>query len=113
MWGAEGDVSSIRPILDGTHVPALRHLGIVNCEFVDELIPELARSRILPQLTSLDLSDDVMAGDTTRSLIAHAATFHHLASITLGGNYLTEDHLAHIRAVLDNVIAGMQRECAN
>ncbi|HLL24891.1 MAG TPA: hypothetical protein VK427_22310, partial [Kofleriaceae bacterium] len=55
-YGAEVELSSLRPIFAGTGLPALRHLGIVNCELVEIIIPELARSAILPRLVSLDLS---------------------------------------------------------
>ncbi len=109
-YGAEGELSSLRPVLDGTAYPALRHLGIVNCEFVDAAIPELARSKILPQLTSLDLSKGVMARTATASLVEHAAAFRHLASIDLDENMLLADEMAQIRAVLDNVIPGDQRD---
>ena len=109
-YGAEGDLESIRPILDRKGLPALRHLGIVNCEFIDAVIPELARSKILPQLHSLDLSKGVMARVATAELVKHARAFRHLASIDLDGNMLLADEVTQIRDVLDNVVPGVQRE---
>ena len=110
MYGAEAELSDLRPIFQARGLPVLRHLGIVNCELVDSVIPELARSRILPQLHSLDLSKGVMARLATRYLVEHAAAFRHLAAIDLDANMLLDDELAQIRAVLDNVIPGKQRE---
>ncbi|MDQ3369943.1 MAG: hypothetical protein M3680_31375 [Myxococcota bacterium] len=109
-YGAEGDVGVLRPILAGEGLPRLRHLGIVNCEFVDSVIPELARSPVLRQLHSVDLSNGVMARLATEALVASAPAFRHLALLELGGNLLLDDELAQIRAVLDNVVPGKQRE---
>jgi uncharacterized protein (TIGR02996 family) len=109
-YGSEGRVSSIRRILDGEGYPALQHLGIVNCEFIDHVIPELARSGILKQLRSLDFSRSVMAEDATASLIANAAAFRALASIDVSENLLSEANLRRLRAVLPNIVSREQRD---
>lgn len=110
MYGAEGELASIRPILAGGRLPALRHLGLVNCEFIEDAIPELARSAILPRLESLDLSKGVLARRGADALVAHAPAFRHLAAIDLDANFLSDSDLARLRDVLDNVVPGKQRE---
>jgi uncharacterized protein (TIGR02996 family) len=109
-YGAAASLHALRPILAGTGLPELRHLGIVNSELSDSLIPALADSRLLPQLHSLDLSRGVFARTAADALVEHAAAFRHLASIDLSDNVLEPDEIARIRAVLDNVIIGDQRE---
>jgi hypothetical protein len=101
LWGAEGDVDTLAPILDGIGLPALRHLGIVNCEFIESLLPVLATSKLLPQLKSLDLSKGVMSESATRTLVENAAAFRHVR-IDVSDNHLTEAQLERLR-ILDIV----------
>ncbi len=108
-YGAGSTVVSIRSILDGS-LPSLRHLGIVNCEWVEDAIDALARSQVLPQLSSLDLSRGILAQRGVALLREHAAAFRHLASIDLSANLLTAGEAVQIREVLDNVILNDQRE---
>ncbi len=109
-YGAQGTLPMIRPILDGVALDRLGHLGIVNCSFVSDVVDALARSRLLPQLYSLDLSRGTLAERGTDFLVGHARAFRHLASIDLSNNLLVASEVAEIRAVLDNVIIGKQRE---
>lgn len=110
QYGAEGDVTRIRPILDGVGLPKLRHLGIVNCEFVDSAIEPLAGSKLLPQLRTLDLSSGIMAARATKTLIEHAAAFRHLDAIELDRNLLVPSEVAQLKKALPNVKIGKQRE---
>jgi hypothetical protein len=80
-------------ILDGA-VGSLRHLGLVNTMLTNDLIARLARSAILSQLQSLDLSRGTMTRRGADALFAHARAFAHLESIDLGDNHLTPAELA-------------------
>jgi uncharacterized protein (TIGR02996 family) len=107
-YGAELGLEDIQPILDGK-LPGLTHLGIVNSELSDVIIPALATSRILPRLESLDLSRGIFAQLATDALVQHAPAFRHLACLDLSANVLHDEEVERIREVLDNVIVGEQR----
>jgi uncharacterized protein (TIGR02996 family) len=109
-YGAEGNVAAIRSILDGEGLPNLTHLGLVNCEFVDDLIPALARSTVLSRLRTLDLSKGTMARSAAEALVLHAAAFAHLESIDLDENLLLDEELAQIAKALPNAVHGEQRD---
>ncbi len=109
-YGAEGTVDSLRRILDAKGLPALAHLGIVNCQFSDSLIPALAESKIVRQLRTLDLSKGVMAEQAASALVRNARTFAHLTSIDVSENLLTETELLELRAALPHVISRSQRD---
>ncbi len=109
-YGGDSTVASIRSILDAKNVPRLRHLGIVNCTWVEDAIDALAHSKILPQLHSLDLSKGILARRGVALFREHAAAFRHLASIDLTHNLLASEEAEQIRDVLDNVIVCDQRE---
>lgn len=65
-----GTLSTAATILDGTSVPTLRHLGIMNCEWADELCRELVSFPLISRLASLDLSHGTMTDAGARALAA-------------------------------------------
>jgi predicted DNA-binding WGR domain protein len=105
--GAIATIRPLQPILDGTRLPVLRHLGLVNSEHARDLIDALARSPLLPRLRSLDLSRGTLY--TAGELLANAAAFTHLESIALGRNYLSDDDCDRIRNALPNANVDDQR----
>lgn len=109
-YGADSSIASIAEILDGKRFETLRHLGIVNCEWVEDAVEALASSRVLPQLHSLDLSRGILARRGAALLVEHAARFRHLASLDLSLSLLEPDEVERIRGALDNVIVTDQRE---
>jgi predicted DNA-binding WGR domain protein len=108
--GAEATLSDLETILEARDLPRLRHLGIVNSELSDELVPALAKSRVLGQLESLDLSRGVGETAFASALVHHAAAFRHLAAFDVSSNLLATDQIARIRGALDNVIVDAQRD---
>ncbi len=85
-YGGDGRVGDLHAILDGQGLPKLRHLGLMNCPWIDEVVEVLATSRILPRLASLDLSMGALSDDGVAHLLAHPDAFRHLASINIDDN---------------------------
>jgi len=109
-FGCSVQISDLEPILAATAMPRLGHLGIINCELVEQLIPVLAKSRLLPQLYSLELSMGTLGEQGATLLAHHAGAFRHLASLDLSSNLLEPAASERIAAALDNVVIGPQRE---
>lgn len=109
-YGGESTVAALHRVFDRARFPRLRHLGIVNCTWVEDAIDALAASRLLPELHSLDLSKGILARRGALLLREHAARFRHLASIDLSANLLLPPEADAIREVLDNVVVVGQRE---
>ncbi len=55
-YGATCQAEDVLPILDGAKFPRLRHLGLKNAEWGNELAPLIVASKILPRLATLDVS---------------------------------------------------------
>ena len=87
-YGASGGVKDIRPILDGVGLPRLKHLGLMNAEFTDELCTALVKAKILPQLEELDLSKGTMTSAGARVLAENKQAFSHLQHIHVEDNLL-------------------------
>jgi uncharacterized protein (TIGR02996 family) len=87
-YGAGGKLADIRPILDGKNLPKVKHLGLMNSEFADDLAREIGKAKILGQLETLDLSLGVMSDEGARSLVASAKAFKRLTELDLSENYI-------------------------
>src|SRR5262249_18759838 len=93
---------------DGVGLGRLLHLGLMNCEFIDDVCALLPTSKIVKQLKTLDLSMGTMGLAGARQLQRHAAALSHLA-IDVADNCL-DDEAQALLATLPNVHVGAQRE---
>ena len=108
--GAATDVALVEPLLAGTKLPALTHLGLRNCEFTDELCERLGTAPILPQLRSLDLSMGTMSMDGVQALLRTPKAFAHLERICVEDNFLPVEAQALLEALGPAIEFGWQRE---
>jgi hypothetical protein len=95
--GGDGNVKQLAELFKGTGVPKLEHLGLKNCEWQDEIAVALAKSQVLAQLKTLDLSLGTMHGAGAEAILANAAKFHHLEHIDLSRNFLSDEHVKQLR----------------
>ncbi|MFP2927327.1 TIGR02996 domain-containing protein [Pyxidicoccus sp. 3LG] len=107
---AEGGVEDIQPILDGEGLPHLKHLGLRNAEFTDELCKVLPKAKVLPQLETLDLSMGTMSDEGARALAEHAPAFAHLEHLDVTENTLGEEGQQPVATLARSVSAGNQRD---
>ena len=109
-YGGDATASDVELLLGRTDLPRLRHLGLMNSEFADELPAVLARSKLLPQLTELDLSMGCMTDEGARALAEHKDAFGHLERLVVSLNYLSRAGVTVLRGVAKTVEVGKQRE---
>jgi hypothetical protein len=97
-------------ILEGKNWPKLTTLGIMNCEFIDELAKTLGKARILKQLERLDLSKGTLTDDGAKLLADQADAFAHLKEFDVTENYLTEAGEKLIKKAIKKADTDDQRE---
>lgn len=108
-YGAGGTVADLAPLLAGTHVPKLAHLGLMNSELSDAICAALPASAILPRLTELSLAYGTMTDEGARALAANPAAIAHLVRLDVSQNCLTEEGIAVLRAACDGVVGDEQK----
>jgi len=108
-YGAGGTVLELAPLLAGTHVPKLAHLGLMNSEISDSICAALASSQILPRLTELSLAYGTMTDDGAKALAAHPAALGKLSVLDVRANCLTPAGVELLRACCANVLADDQK----
>jgi hypothetical protein len=109
-YGGDCTVKDVQPLLDRTDLPALRHLGLMNAMFTDELCAQLPRAKILRQLRELDLSLGCMTDVGAAALAEHRDAFAHLDVLDVTENYLSPTGVAALKGLAKRVIADEQRD---
>lgn len=107
-YGGNCELANVLPLLE-RKLPKLRHLGLGNAAFTDELIEPLAKSPLLKQLETLDLSLGMMTDTGAQLMAKHADAFKHLKAVNLAENYLSGDGIGAVKNVLKGVDATEQK----
>ncbi|MEV7773815.1 STM4015 family protein [Kitasatospora sp. NPDC086791] len=101
-YGGEATVDDLAPFLDGTRLPALRHLGLANSELQDEIAAALAHAPVVARLESLDLSMGVLSDEGATALL-EGQPLTHLRSLDLHHHYLSDELQQRLRQALPGV----------
>jgi uncharacterized protein (TIGR02996 family) len=109
-YGGNATLADVELLLARTDLPKLRHLGLMNSQFADELPAVLAAGRLLPQLRELDLSMGCMTDAGARAIAQHRDAFQHLDKLVVSLNYLSRAGAAALKGVAKIVDAGKQRD---
>lgn len=109
-YGGTSAIKDVKPMMDGKGFPKLTSLGLMNSTFQDDIAKAIAGSKILKQLTSLDLSMGTMTDEGGEAILAAADHFAHLAKLNLDKNYLSDEMVKKLRKALPNAHTGKQRE---
>jgi hypothetical protein len=97
-YGGECAIEDVAPILDRSHLPNVRHLGLCNAYFADDLARAVMSSDLVPQLRVLDLSQGTLGDDGALALLRGASALSHLERIDLASSYLSEEMVARLSA---------------
>ena len=89
-YGGNCTIEHLAPLLSGSLFPALTHLGLMNCPWIDFAIDALAKAPLLARLTSLDLSMGALTDAGFAKLVEHRDAFAHLANLDITDNALTD-----------------------
>ncbi|MGW5334413.1 STM4015 family protein [Streptomyces bauhiniae] len=99
-YGADTTVSDLEPILAGTRLPALCHLGLRNSEIQDEIAAAVASAPVVARLETLDLSMGTLGDEGAAALLA-GQSLTHLAFLDLHHHYITEPLQQRLRETLE------------
>lgn len=96
-YGAMCAIGDVRPLL-ARPFPALRHMGLQNCEFGDAIAAELRGAVWLPRIESLCMAGSVLTDAGGAQLLDAAPALKHLASLDLTQCYLTPGMVERLRS---------------
>jgi predicted DNA-binding WGR domain protein len=103
-YGGTTNIAALRPLFSSKGLPKLEHLGLKNSEMQDLIVTELAKSKLLAAVSSVDLSMGTMREPGARAILANAARFKHLKSLNLSSNYIPADLCNELRSTLGSIV---------
>ncbi|WP_436774977.1 STM4015 family protein [Yinghuangia sp. YIM S09857] len=98
-YGGDASVDDLADLLTGARVPALRHLGLMNSEFQDEIAEALAGAPVTARLESLDLSMG-MLGDRGAEALLTGQPLGHLRELRIRHHFVSDAMTERLRAAL-------------
>ncbi|MFE7190538.1 STM4015 family protein [Kitasatospora sp. NPDC057541] len=101
-YGGDATIDDLAPFLAGTRLPSLRHLGLENSEFQDEIAAAVAHAPVVPQLESLSLAMGVLSDEGAAALL-DGQPLTHLKSLDLHHHYLTDAMQERVHQALPGV----------
>ncbi|MBK6040882.1 STM4015 family protein [Streptomyces sp. MBT55] len=96
-YGGDATIEDVRPVLAGGLFPRLRHLGLQNSEFQDEIAAAVGSAPVVAQLESLALSMGTLS-DTGAEALLNGQPLSHLSLLDLRHHYLTDPVVDRIRS---------------
>lgn len=107
-YGGEVTADHLRALLARRDLPNLKHLGIMNCEVIEEIVPDLVKSELVARLDELDLSLGCLMDDGARQLAEAPGALKTLKKLDVSYNQLTEAGL--LKGIAQQLIEVEQRE---
>jgi predicted DNA-binding WGR domain protein len=103
-YGGTTNIAALRPLFSSKGLPKLEHLGLQNSQMQDEITIELAKSKLLAAVSSVDLSMGTMREPGARAILTNAERFKHLKSLNLNNNYIPADLCGQLRRALGSMV---------
>lgn len=111
-YGGDSKLKDLKPILEGTNLPALEHLGLQDCKYSDDIAKAVAKSPILTRLKGLDLSMGTLSDEGAEALLASPAV-RNLKHLNLRHHYLSTGMVKRIRDLGIPVNVGDRQEASD
>lgn len=108
-YGRTVTVADLTPILGGALFPALRYLGLRDCENANEIAAAVADAPILSKIEVLDLSLGDLDDTGARSLLASPGVAR-LEKLDIHFHYVSPEVVAELEALGVDVNAGDRQE---
>jgi len=99
-YGCDTTLEDLAPLLEGTRFPALRHLGIQNSYFQDEIAAAVAHAPVVARLESLSLSLGTL-GDVGAQALLNGQPLTHLRALDLHHHFLSDAMMLRVWEALE------------
>jgi hypothetical protein len=109
-YGCTATVDDVVQLLERTDLPKLRYLAVKNAEFQNELVEPLAKSPLVKQLKTLDLSEGILTDASVERFLQHKAAFAHLDVLDVTDTYLSKGAVEQLQGIAKTIEAGRLRE---
>ncbi len=109
-YGANASVKDLTSILQRKGLDKLKHLGLCNAEFADDICRAVVKAKILPQLETLDLSMGIITEEGAQILLQNADKLAHLKRLDLQENYIPKAMHNALKGLCQEVLLEAQKD---
>ncbi len=95
-YGGDSEINQFRPVLFGDQFPNLQYLGLMNCDYVDEIALTLKDATVLDRIKTLDLSMGTLSDAGAQELL-HNDKLLQLAHLNLRYHFLSDAMLKQMQ----------------
>ena len=103
-YGGTANAKMVKPFLDSANIAKVTDLGLMNCDFIDDLCALLPKSKIAKRLERLDLSMGTMSDAGAEALAAGAKAFPKLRELNIERNFVSAAGLAALKGFTKTVL---------
>jgi hypothetical protein len=98
LYGGDATVEDIRALLESGGYPRLEHLGLRNCEILDDVVAVLVESPLIERLRSLDLSLGCLS-DAGAELLLQCPAVAKLEELDLHYHFVSNSMVERLEAL--------------
>lgn len=112
-YGFDGDISTVKELLDKSDFPQLNYLGIVDSDMQDEIAQAVIDCKYMKQIQTLDLSLGTLTDKGGEILLNNLDKYPNLEQVDLHFHYLSEDMMKRLGGLRVKVNVEEQQEADN
>ena len=110
-YGFDGDISTIKELLEKSDFPKLSYLGITDSEIQDEVTEAVLNSKYISQIRTLNLSLGSLTDKGGQLLLEKLPIYKNIKSVNLEYHYMSEEMMDKLEKLEDvDIDMGDQQE---
>lgn len=109
-YGFDGDVDTVRTLLEKSNFPKLEYLGIEDSEIQDDLAKVVLESKYMGQIHTLDLANGTMTDKGGALLLEKLPAFSNVKVLDVHYHYMSEDMVKKLEGLSIEVDASEPNE---
>ncbi len=109
-YGFDGDISTIKNLLEKSNFPQLTYLGITDSEIQDEIVEAVSNCKYMNQITTLDLSMGSLTDKGGQILLDTIGKYPNINTLDLHYHYLSDAMMNKLAALPISVDVDEQEE---
>ncbi|MBL4658966.1 MAG: STM4015 family protein [Alcanivoracaceae bacterium] len=102
-YGGNSEINQFHKLLFGTQFPHLKHLGLMDCDYVDEIALTLKDAVILDRIETLDLSMGTLSDDGAQELFFND-NLKKLKHLNLRYHFLSDECMHKLKAKFGQLV---------
>lgn len=102
-YGFDGDIGTIKNLLDNSDFPNLKHLGIEDSEIQDDIAKIVFESKYISQITTLVLANGTLTDKGGQIILDGLKKYANIKTVDLQYHYMTDSMMEKLDKLADEL----------